>query len=184
MSYLDELRASDPEIFGNVSDAEFVRVAAEMSGRPQTNIARDFGLDPSDYATNKGVLGDSGAYLVLVAMLALAVIGFSVVKFREKMMSLLARLQDLFAELPAPKKAVGVGAVVFLLACLFPPIQSTPFYGGSRREGPSSFEGFGFLFNLPSNGLDQYAIAGMVLGIELMAIVVMTGVAAYLLRED
>lgn len=85
-------------------------------------------------------------------------------------------LKDQVAALPLYKKVVGVGAGLFLLACLYVPVNQVRTYG-SRGE-TVSFKGFYWIFDLPWQG----QIAWSVLAVEMIAILVVTGLLAYVLK--
>lgn len=177
---LDELRARHADAVGKLSDCELIQLLAEKTGQTPSFVAAQVGIDSRAYKNG----ADCRPELVKVATdpwvwvgVATVVIGSLLYrKFRMQIMS----LKDEIAQLPIHKKVVGVGGFLFLLACLFPPFNQVSTY--STRPSTQRFDGFHFLFDLPTYG--QYELAWSILAVELIAIVVVSGVAVFLLKRD
>ncbi len=63
MANLADLRRKYPEFFKDKSDADLVGLLAQRTGRAQTVVADDLGLNYKDYIENEGTLADVGTAL-------------------------------------------------------------------------------------------------------------------------
>jgi hypothetical protein len=166
-----------------MTDCELIRELAIELNTTATDVASLAGVDPRDYINGADcrpeavkVLTDPWLWLSLAAVLAGA---FLVRKYRVRLMALKNRITLILNTMPLYKKVVGVGAGLFLLACLFVPLNSISHYSSGTQR---SFDGFHFIFNLPNYGNRE--IAWPVLAVELLAILVVTGLLAYVVKDS
>lgn len=75
MSQLDYLREVDPELLGNLTDAEIVGMLSKADGKHPAVVAHDLGISMEGYVQNESGLQDAGTSLLLGASQALPVAG-------------------------------------------------------------------------------------------------------------
>lgn len=92
-------------------------------------------------------------------------------------MSESGRIKDVVAnevkQMPLYKKVIAGGGLLFLVACLFPPVKYLLIKS-------SSFSHYDFIFSIDS----RYDIAWSILAVELVAIVVVTAMLAFALKKN
>ena len=86
-------------------------------------------------------------------------------------------LKSEIKQMPTYKKIISVGALLFLVVCLFPPMQLL--YKGVVTGNKFSF--IFFLYN--SNYNSSREVLWSVLSVELIAIVVLTTVFAFVFKK-
>lgn len=182
---VDELRARYPQRFQDSSECEIVVSVAEAMKKDPQMVARSLGLDAREYRApidcrpvHVQWATDPVVWAFVAALVAVVVFYH---KHKRSIVSANRTITDEVKSLPLYKKIVGVGGAVFLLACLFPPLEQV------WRSGSVKFSGFAFLFSLDDlqfSTSSSYQIAWSVLAVELVAIVVATAVLAYVMKKD
>lgn len=182
---VDDLRARYPQRFQDSSECEIVVSVAEALKKDPQMLARELGLDAREYRApidcrpvHVQWATDPVVWAFVAALVAVVVFYH---KHKRSIVSTNRTMTDQVKSLPLYKKIVGVGGAVFLLACMFPPLESV------LRSGNTHFSHFDFLFSLgdlQTGTSASYQIAWSVLAVELVAILVVTAVLAYMMKKD
>ena len=174
---IDDIREEIPAT-RDMSECEIVKTVSETTGESADAVAYDLGLDISEYTDGADcrpdtikVLTDPEVWaVVLIPLLTL----FLLYKFKFRV----SKLIEKFKELELHKKVVSVGAILFAILCLFPPIER------ETQSGIKTFYGFKFISDIPSySSYSSYQISWNILSAEMIGLVVITGVIAYVVKK-
>lgn len=174
---IDDIREQVPAT-QHMSECEIVKVLSDATGESVGVVAYDLGLDISDYSDGADcrpysikLLTDSEVWAaVLVPLLILLLLYI----FKSRVLKLIEK----FKELEPHKKVVTVGAVLFAIICLFPPIEK------ETQSGIKTFYGFNFISDIPSySSYSSYQISWNILSAEMIGVTVITAVIAYVVKK-